>query len=220
MQLKNKLAILIPAALLIVGIAIAYFMIKEGRSLPVYSPAQINPELVDKSKQDVKSNHKITEFELIDQDQNPFTLADLDGYYYVADFFFTTCPTICPNMSTQLQRVQKAFLADEDFLILSHTVQPEIDSAKVLKEYAERYDAIEDKWIFLTGNKKTIYDLARKSYFAAVTEGDGGVNDFIHTENFVLIDKEKRIRGFYDGTSENSVDQLITDIEILAQEYD
>lgn len=219
MQLKNKLAIVLPALLLAVGIGVAYQMIKQGRTLPIYSPAIINPELVDESMQAVTENHKIPDFELIDQDKNVFTLANVDGYYYVADFFFTTCPTICPNMSAQLQRVQEVYSDDEDFLILSHTVQPEIDSAEILKEYAQRYDAT-DKWKFLTGDKKTIYNLARKSYFAAVTEGDGGVNDFIHTENFVLIDKEKRIRGFYDGTSETSVDQLITDIEILAQEYD
>jgi len=218
--MKNKLAIIVPAIILAVGIGIAYKMIKEGRTLPIYAPAQINPELVDESKQSVLKNHKIQDFELINQDEEAVRLSDFDGYYYVADFFFTTCPTICPDMSGQLQRVQKAFADDEDFLIVSHTVQPEIDSAEILKEYAELYQANPKKWIFLTGNKKTIYDLARKSYFAAVTEGDGGPDDFIHTENFVLIDKEKRIRGFYDGTSEKSVNQLITDIEILAQEYD
>ena len=216
----NRLAIIIPAALLMVGIGIAYFMIKEGRNLPIYAPSQLNPELVDKSKQGVTSNHKIADFELIDQDGNVFTEENLEGYYYVTDFFFTTCPTICPNMSAQLQRVQEKYGNDDDFLIVSHSVQPEVDSAEVLKKYANLYEADPNKWIFLTGNKKTIYDLARKSYFAAVTEGDGGPGDFIHTENFVLVDKEKRIRGFYDGTSSASVDQLLIDIEILAQEYE
>jgi protein SCO1/2 len=123
-------------------------------------------------------------------------------------------------MSAQMQRVQKKYKDDEDFKILSHTVQPEVDSVPVLKEYANLYEADPKKWIFVTGDKKIIYDLARKSYFAAVTEGDGGPGDFIHTENFVLVDKEKRIRGFYDGTSEESVDQLLVDIEILSQEYE
>lgn len=218
--MKNRLAIVIPALLLVVGIAVAYKMIKEDRVLPIFSPAQINPDLVDESKQDVTKGHKIADFSLIDQEGNPFNNKQLEGYYYVADFFFTTCPTICPDMSGQLQRVQKKYADDNDFLIVSHTVQPEIDSAAVLKEYAERYEANPEKWIFLTGDKKVIYNLARKSYFAAVTEGDGGPDDFIHTENFVLVDKEKRIRGFYDGTSKSSVDQLITDIEILAQEYE
>lgn len=218
--MKNRLAILIPALLLIIGIAVAYQMIKDGRKLPIYSPAQINPELVDKSKQSVTSKHRIADFELLNQDGKTFTQEDLQDHYYVADFFFTTCPTICPDMSGQLKRVQEKYKDQEDFLILSHTVQPEVDSVPVLKAYAELYEADPNKWVFLTGNKKVIYDLARKSYFAATTEGDGGVNDFIHTENFVLVDKEKRIRGFYDGTSESSVNQLMEDLQILAQEYE
>lgn len=217
--MKNKLALIIPGLLLLVGIAIAYKMIKADRSLPIYSPLMINPELVDESVQNVKKNHRIADFQLIDQDSMPFTQEKLKGKYYVTDFFFTTCPTICPDMSSQMIRVQEAYADAEDFMIVSHSVTPKIDSPSVLKAYAERYEAIPEKWVFLTGDKKVIYDLARKSYFAATTEGDGGVDDFIHTENFVLVDKEKRIRGFYDGTDPASVDQLIEDIEILQQEY-
>ena len=218
--MKNKLALIIPALILCVGIGVAYKMIKEDRVLPIYSPAMINPELVDESKQNVTKGHRIADFQLINQDGEEITNNDFDGFYYVTDFFFTTCPTICPSMSAQMQRVQKKYMDDEDFKILSHTVQPEVDSVPVLKEYANLYEANPNKWIFVTGSKKVIYDLARKSYFAAVTEGDGGPNDFIHTENFVLVDKDKRIRGFYDGTSAESVDKLIVDIEILQQEYD
>jgi protein SCO1/2 len=217
--MKNKLALIIPGLLLVVGIAIAYKMIKADRSLPIYSPLMINPELVDESVQHVKKNHRIADFQLIDQDSMLFTQEKLKGKYYVTDFFFTTCPTICPDMSSQMMRVQEAYADAEDFMIVSHSVTPKIDSPSVLKAYAERYEAIPDKWVFLTGDKKVIYELARKSYFAATTEGDGGVDDFIHTENFVLVDKEKRIRGFYDGTDPASVDQLIEDIEILQQEY-
>lgn len=218
--MKNKLAIIIPAALLVVGIGIAYQMIKAGRSLPIYSPAMLNPELVDESKQGVSKNHKISDFSLIDQYGKPFSQEDLEGKYYVADFFFTTCPTICPDMSSQLVRVQEATKNNKEFRIVSHSVTPTIDSAQVLFEYGKRYEADFDRWTFLTGDKKQIYELARKSYFAATTEGDGGPDDFIHTENFILVDKEKRIRGFYDGTDPESVDQLITDLEILAQEYE
>jgi protein SCO1/2 len=218
--MKNKLAIIAPAILLCIGIGIAYEMIKNDRVLPIYSPAMINPELVDKSKQDVTKGHRIGDFVLTNQDGEELTNKDFDGYYYVADFFFTTCPTICPSMSAEMQRIQAEFSDDEDFKILSHTVQPEVDSVPVLKKYAELYEADPTKWILATGDKKIIYNLARKSYFAAVTEGDGGPDDFIHTENFVLVDKEKRIRGFYDGTSPESVDKLIVDIEILSQEYD
>ena len=218
--MKNKLALIVPGVLLCIGIGVAYTMIKNDRILPIYSPAMINPELVDASKQDVTKGHRIDSFELTNQDGELLTEKDFDGYYYVSDFFFTTCPTICPSMSAQMQRVQEKYMDDEDFKILSHTVQPEVDSVQVLKEYAILYEANPEKWVFVTGDKKVIYDLARKSYFAAVTQGDGGPNDFIHTENFVLVDKEKRIRGFYDGTSEESVDQLLVDIEILSQEYD
>ena len=206
--------------ILCVGIAIAYTMIKDNRSLPIYTPAMINPELVDESKRGERISHQIADFELIDQDGALFDQTALEGKYYVSDFFFTTCPTICPDMSAQLQRVQEAYGQEKDFMIVSHTVNPEVDSAETLKAYADLYEANPDQWVFLTGDKRVIYDLARKSYFAATTEGDGGVNDFIHTENFILVDKEKRIRGFYDGTSKESVDQLITDIEILAQEYE
>ena len=218
--MKNKLAIIVPFIILLVGIGIAYQMIKDNRTLPVYTPVMINPELVDESKRNERVKHRIADFELIDQDGNAFNQNDLEGKYYVSDFFFTTCPTICPDMSSQLQRVQAANQNNSDFLIVSHTVQPEVDSAETLKAYAELYEADPAQWVFLTGDKKMIYDLARKSYFAATTEGDGGGNEFIHTENFILVDKEKRIRGFYDGTSEESVDQLIEDIEILAQEYE
>jgi len=188
--MRNKLAIGLPALLLAVGIFIAYNWIKKNRVLPVYAPAQLNPELVDSEKQSVTKNHRIAEFNLINQDGKPYSNEDLDGIFYVTDFFFTTCPTICPDMSSQLMRVQEKYKHRDDFRIISHTVQPEVDSVAVLKAYAQRYQADPNTWVFLTGDKKVIYDLARKSYFAAVTEGDGGADDFIHTENFVLVDKE------------------------------
>lgn len=218
--MKRKLAIIIPAILLIIGVIISYQMITERQILPVYSPSQLNPELVDESLRSVKKNHRIGEFSLIDQNGETFSQNNLEGDYYVADFFFTTCPSICIDMSAQLMRVQEEFKEDESFKIVSHTVQPEVDSSSTLLEYAELHDAIPNKWIFLTGDKKEIYRLARKAYFAATTEGDGGVNDFIHTENFILIDKEKRIRGFYDGTSEEDVSRLIRDVKILQREYE
>ena len=119
-----------------------------------------------------------------------------------------------------MKRVYQKFESNSDVLILSHTVMPEHDSVPVLKEYEIKNEVSAPKWNFVTGDKKQIYNLARKSYFAAITEGDGGVDDFIHTENFVLIDKEKRIRGFYDGTSENDVDRLINDVSTLLNEYE
>ncbi len=219
-MLKKGLSLLIPAILLLIGIYIAYGVIKERRVLPVYSPSQINPDLVDEELRSVRKNFRVPSFNLVDENNEPFTESNLSNKFYVTDFFFTTCPSICIDMGTQLMRVQEEYQSLDDFMIISHTVQPEVDSPSVLKAYAELHDANPDKWKFLTGDKKEIYRLARKGYFAATTEGDGGPNDFIHTENFILVDKEKRIRGFYDGTSEEDVDRLIEDISILNQEYE
>ena len=213
-------AVVVFVLILALAIGAAYFMISDNRKLKIYNPAEINPKLVDESKRNVFSNHKIGQFRLLSQSGDTITEADTEGKIYVADFFFTTCPSICKDMSKQLMRVQETFGDRQDFLILSHTVQPEVDSVPVLASYAERHQADPKKWLFLTGNKKHIYDLARRSYFAVLTEGKGDSTDFIHTENFVLIDKDRRIRGFYDGTSEEDVDRLIEEVNILYQEYE
>ncbi len=201
----------------IVGVFVVYFFLTPVPILKIYKPSDLNPELVDKDQQSNKP-HRIADFKLVNQNGDTITLQNLEGKIYVADFFFTTCPTICPKMSDQMQRVYEKYLNNPDVLILSHTVMPEVDSVSVLKAYADKYAANADKWIFLTGPKEDIYQLARKSYFAVISEGDGGVSDFIHTENFVLVDKQKRIRGFYDGTSEEDVDRLIKEISYLLKE--
>ena len=211
---------LIPAGLIVfTGIIIAYFLIKP-KQLPVYNPSDINPKLVDESVQGVTKLHRIGSFSLINQNGKTITEKDFNNKIYIADFFFVTCPTICPKMTKQMKRVYQKFESNNDVLILSHTVMPEHDSVPILKEYEIKNEVFAPKWNFVTGDKKQIYNLARKSYFAAITEGDGGVDDFIHTENFVLIDKEKRIRGFYDGTSEQDVDRLINDVSTLLNEYE
>ena len=138
---------------------------------------------------------------------------------YVADFFFTTCPTICPIMTENMSYVQEKIKNDSDVLLLSFSVTPEIDSVEQLKKYALEKNVIDSKWNLVTGNKKDIYNLARTSYLVAKTNGDGGKYDMIHTENFVLVDKEKRIRGFYDGTNSIEMDQLLNDIKILKNSY-
>ncbi len=210
----------IPAIIIaVVGISVAYYMLSRPKKLKVYNPIDINPDLVDKSLQTVDKYHRVGSFKLIDQDGNETTENDFKGKIYVTDFFFVTCPTICPKMTKQMNRVYKAYKGNDDIMFLSHTVMPEADSVPVLKEYANKLGVSLNKWKFVTGDKKHIYDLARKTYFAAVTEGDGGENDFIHTENFVLVDKEKRLRGFYDGTSKEDVDRLINDIYALLYEY-
>lgn len=210
---------LLPAGLIVfTGIIIAYFLIKP-KQLPVYNPSDINPKLVDKSLQSVSKLHRIGNFSLINQNGKIITENDFNGKIYIADFFFVTCPTICPKMTKQMKRVYNKFETNNDVFILSHTVMPEHDSVPILKEYEIKNEVSAPKWNFVTGDKKQIYDLARKAYFAAITDGDGGKKDFIHTENFVLIDKEKRIRGFYDGTSEHDVDRLINDVATLLNEY-
>jgi protein SCO1/2 len=140
----------------------------------------------------------------------------------VADYFFTTCGSICPIMTGQMKRVQAAFLNNNDFLILSHTVWPEVDSVPQMLSYAKEKGVIRDKWHLLTGDKEKLYDLARKSYFVlkpaeAEDVGDGN-SDFIHTNNFVLVDRKRQIRGYYDGTDSTEVSKLIKDIELLLRE--
>ena len=204
--------------ILFIGIGVAYKMTKDARQLPIYNPADLNKKLVDQSKQGVTKNHKIESFRLINQAGEEVTEKDVENTIYVADFFFATCQSICPKMSFQMQRLSKEFADDPEIKFISHTVMPEADSVPVLNAYAQQYGADPDKWLLVTGDKKQIYDLARKSYFAVTTEGDGGKSDFIHTENFVLVDKNKRIRGFYDGTSSEDIDRLIEDIRVLKRE--
>lgn len=214
----NKTGLIISFAVMIIGVFIAYKMLDKPMPLKIYSPKDLNPELVDEDQRDIYKNHRIRDFKLVNQDGVSVTDSFLKDKIYVADFFFTTCPTICPVMSNELERVQEAFEGDLGIQIVSHTVQPEYDSPEILKEYAALHKANPNQWTFLTGDKSEIYSLARKSYFAVTTKGDGGIRDFIHTENFVLVDKKKRIRGFYDGTSADDVNRLIKDIKILKDE--
>lgn len=178
------------------------------RVLPIYGPVD----------EQTKANHKIADFSFINQDSKTVTQKDFDNKIYVADFFFTTCPSICPKMSTQMERVYKKFEDNPEVAFLSHTVNPQNDTPEVLKEYAVKHHANSSKWSFVTGDKKQIYDLARNSYLVDASVGDGGENDFVHTQNFALVDKQKRIRGYYDGTDSTEVNNLIIDITILLKE--
>tara|TARA_B100000809_G_scaffold243810_1_gene269177 strand:+ start:10712 stop:11368 length:657 start_codon:yes stop_codon:yes gene_type:complete len=212
---------LIPAFIVIsIGITIGYFMIDNNKPKPkVYNPSDLNPDLVDESLRNVDKFHRVGAFNLTNQDGKVITEKEYEDKIYVTDFFFVTCPTICPKMTKQMNRVYDEFKNNQDIYLLSHTVMPEADSVPVLNKYAQDLGVSSDKWNFVTGDKKQIYNLARKTYFAAITEGDGGVNDFVHTENFVLVDKDKRLRGFYDGTSKEDVDRLIIDVYALIEEY-
>ncbi|MEZ4936106.1 MAG: SCO family protein [Crocinitomicaceae bacterium] len=208
--------------ILIVGISVAVFLNTKDYGpdeLKVYQPKDVNPELKDNTINYNEKNHRIGQFAFLDQEGDTITKKDVEGKIYVADYFFTTCPTICPKMTAQLERVQEKYKDDPEILILSHTVHPENDTVEVMARYAQRHGAISKKWYFLTGEKEELYRLARQSYFvlkpAEVGEpGDAG-SDFIHTNNFVLIDQKGRIRGYYDGTSPTEVDKLMEDIQKL-----
>ncbi|MFM7022122.1 MAG: SCO family protein [Flavobacteriales bacterium] len=209
--------ILIIGALFAIAVAIGYPIVNR-KTLPIYNPADINPRLVSDSMRHINSGHNIPSFQLINQNGDTVTDKDFNGKIYVSDFFFTTCTNICPIMTGQLKRVYDEYKGDKDVMFLSHTSMPEVDTPAVLKKYSLRFGAELPQWQFVTGNKKEIYQLARNSYLAVQTKGNGDVNDFIHTENLVLIDTKKRIRGFYDGTSTDEVNQLIEDIEVLKEE--
>lgn len=219
--MKSKTWLLTLGSFLIIligGMFFAYPLLKKEKVLKVYQPADINPKLVDTSKQGVKKDHTIADFSLVNQRGENFTQSVFDDKIYVANFFFATCPTICPIMSSHFSDLQNTFMDDSKVMFISYSVTPDIDSVAVLAEYGERYGANPDKWILATGDKKEIYNIARKSYFAVLDEGDGGVQDFIHTENMILVDSKSRIRGYYDGTSTADMERLEDEIRILLKE--
>ena len=203
----------------IIIISIFYSILKPKKVLPIYQPAQVSTELVDTTIQYKKKYHKIADFSLINQNGVTITQEAYKEKIYVADFFFTTCQTICPIMTKNMNEVQKQFITDDEVMILSHTVTPDIDTVAQLKRYAKEQNVNASKWNLVTGDKKQIYELARKSYLAVKDDGDGGPFDMIHTENFMLIDKERQIRGFYDGTDIKEIERLIEDIKTLKASY-
>ena len=195
------------------------YLLQPKPKLPIINPSDLNPALVDDELERQGLNHTIGDFALLNQDGDTTTQEDLRGKVYVADFFFTTCPTICIDMAKNMRQLQAEFANDAEVMLVSHSVTPDIDSVPVLRAYADKQNAIPGKWIFLTGDKEQIYTLARKHYFAVMEPGATfNEHDFIHTDNFVLIDSKKRIRGIYVGTDDKEVQKLIADIKILLQE--
>jgi len=186
---------------------------KPARYLPYFGP-----------KKELKINdttyHIIPDFDFTDQYNKSVTLQTVKNKIYVTEFFFTTCQSICPVMNDNLAKVYATFKNDDDFLILSHTVDPETDSVSVLKDYANIRNVKDKKWLFVTGSKQALYSMARKGYLLNAEEGNGGADDFIHTQNFALIDKDRHIRGYYAGTDSAEVERLIREIRILKKEYE
>ena len=200
-------------------IVLMYRALQPQKRLAIYQPSMVNPDLVDSTLFYVKKYHSIADFELINQNGDTVTHEQYAQKIYIADFFFTTCPTICPVMTANMVDIQKIIQDDDEVMLLSHSVTPEIDSVPQLKKYALEKGVIDAKWNLVTGSKKQIYELARKSYLAVLTDGDGGPYDMIHTENFILVDKERRIRGFYDGTSREEIAKLLEDLKVLKSSY-
>lgn len=213
---------LIPISLVaIVIIAVAYYFNSQEKPLPIYDATDVKSELIDPEARQA-GPHRIGSWALTDQAGQLTTEKELEGKVYVADFFFTTCQSICPIMTGQMWKVSQAYSDDERVKFRSFSVLPDEDTVEVLANYAASYEIDHDQWRLITGDKKDIYSLARRSFFtlkeAEVGKGDGGSSDFIHTNNFVLVDWQARIRGYYDGTSVSDIERLTDDIARLLRE--
>lgn len=209
-----KIGILL--TIFVTGVTAAYFIQRPERQLPILNPSDLNPALVADSLEGKGMDHRVADFDLIDQTGTRRSARNVEGKVRVVSYFFTTCPTICVDMAAGLRRVQGAFKDDDRLRILSHTAMPEYDSVPVLADYADRNGCDPAQWWLLTGTPEELNRLARTSYFAVLEEGQGwDEHSFIHTENLVLVDAEGRLRGYYDGTDPKAVDQLIADIPLL-----
>lgn len=203
----------------VISIPVFFYLLKVDKKIKVYQPSDFNPQLVDYSIKHLTKGHTIDDFELINQNGKTITHKDYKNKIYIADFFFTRCQSICIAMAYNMSELQEFYKNDNDIMFLSHSVTPVIDSVSVLRAYADKKGVIDGKWNVATGSKKHIYELARKSYFAVLDQGNGDENDFIHTENFILVDKQRRIRGSYDGTNKEEIKRLKKDIALLKEEY-
>ena len=204
----------------IVILSLFYNALKPPKTLPIYNPAMVNPELVDSTMQHIAIDHTIGDFKFVNQNGDTITQETYKGKVYVADFFFTTCPTICPVMTKNMADVQTALKDNKKVMLLSHTVMPDIDSVPVLKKYAIENGVNDSTWNLVTGKKEDIYSIARKSYLAVKLGTPDELYDMVHTENFVLVDQKRRVRGFYDGTKKEDMERLIEDANWLSQNAD
>lgn len=226
-QLKPYRTFIVLFLIVSIGIFFGIYSLQTPKKiLPIYSPRDINPELVDSTVQHIGNDHKIADFSFFNQNGKIITQKDYENKIYVADFFFTTCPTICPKMTNNMVWLQNQLKKYPDVKLLSFSVTPDIDTPEVLKKYALEKGVDDSKWNLVTGDKSAIYYLARKSYLAVKTGKPDELYDMVHTENFILVDKNKRIRGFYDGTNldqpseegkTKNMQQLLADILWLTE---
>lgn len=227
---KNSLGFL-AALIVVVVFPVVFFLffdyqhkhrptLETDRCLPIYGPKEAFMAKDSKGREyEDTAYFSVPDFTFVNHNGDTIRREIMNGKVVVVDFFFSTCQSICIDMSRNLKRVQDKFINDRDVLILSYTVDPETDSVPRLFDYAVEKDVNSKMWHLLTGDKKEIYKLARNGYFITAMQGDGGPNDFIHDQKFVLLDKEGRIRGYYDGTNDQSVDRMMDDIQTLLVSY-
>lgn len=215
---KYRIFFIVFLVLSTIILTLFYNALKPKKTLKIYNPADVNPEMVDTTVQFIKRDHTIDDFSFTNQNGKTITQKDYEGKIYVADFFFTTCPSICVPMGENMAWLQEQIKNNPKVMLLSHTVTPDIDTPEVLKAYAQKKGVIDSKWNLVTGKKEDIYYIARKSYLAVKTTDSSELYDMVHTENFVLVDSKRRIRGFYDGTNLEEVKKLLEDIKFLSRE--
>lgn len=212
---KNSFLKFFTVLSIIIVPSIVYYIITPSHPsfihLPIYGPKTI-------SEKGDTVYHSLPDFSFTDQDGHTFSSKELDGKIFVADFFFTHCPGTCPKLSAQMYRIQDRYKAMRELKLVSFSVDPDRDSVSVLADYAKEFFVTPSKWKLLTGDKKKIYDLARTGFLLAVGKGDGGPNDFIHSDQLILVDKEKKIRGYYNGTDDKDIDNLMNEIKVLLLE--
>lgn len=188
-------------------------------TLPFYEEATFTPKWLTPNSIDLADFHRVSPFKLLNQEGETVTEKTFSNKIYITDFFFTTCPGICPKMTANMGLLQEEFLEDDEILLLSHSVMPVRDSVSVLKNYAEAKGIKSEKWHLVTGERQVIYGLGRNDYFVEEDLGlEKDPDDFLHTENFVLIDKNRHLRGIYNGLNKASLQQLIADVKTLKQE--
>lgn len=217
---QYRIFLITMAIISVITLTLFYNALKPPKMLPIYHPAMVNPELVDSTMQHIAIDHTISDFTFTNQNGKIISQKDYAGKVYVADFFFTTCPTICPMMTKNMVDVQNALKDNNQVMLLSHTVMPDVDSVPVLKKYAVEHGVDDNKWNLVTGKKEDIYSIARKSYLAVKLGEPEELYDMVHTENFVLVDQKRRVRGFYDGTKKEDMDRLIDDVNWLTNNAD
>jgi len=216
------IAIIIPVGFFLVFDHFDTFNVLGRQNRPTlkrYFPLEANEKKDNSIVVKDTAYHTIPSFKFLAHTGDTVSNETFKDKILIADFFFTNCPGICPKMSSQLRRVQSEFREDDDLRFLSHTVDPERDDAETLATYARMFEADDEKWFFVTGEKPILYEQARKGYFITATEGDGGPEDFVHSEKLVLVDKNQIIRGYYDGTDSVDVNKMMVDIKVLGLEY-